>query len=110
MRGLGLIIGAVVLSAIGNAVFYYSGFGGSYANLIGWLTLIPYVLGFSLLFYAFGELGYSNAYTLWAAGTILLTMISGQLFFLERLSILQIGSLGLLILGLLGIGLTNQKK
>ena len=110
LRGLGLIAGAVVLTAVGNAVFYYSGFGGPYADLIGWLTLIPYVLGFSLLFYAFFELNYSSAYALWAAGTILLTIVSGQLFFLERLSILQIGSLGLLILGLLGIGFTNQKK
>lgn len=109
MRGFGLILGAVVLTAVGNIVFYYSGFGGAYADLIGWLTLIPYVLSFTLLFYAFDELNYSNAYALWAAGTILLTIVSGRLFFLERLGTLQIGSLGLLILGLLGVGLTDQK-
>ena len=104
------IIAAIFLTAIANIALYYSGFGGFWLEIIGWLTLIPYVLSFRLLTTGFKSIGVSGTIALWFAGTTLFALLSGYILINEPVSSLQFGSILLLTLSLFGIGLSGETK
>jgi small multidrug resistance pump len=74
------------------------------------LIVLFYGLSFTALTFALRRLDISMAYAIWAGlGTALIAVI-GMAFFREPLTLLKLGSLLLIILGVVGLHLSGVKQ
>jgi small multidrug resistance pump len=73
------------------------------------LIFVFYGLSFSVLTFALRRIDISIAYAIWAGlGTALIAVI-GMVYFREPLTLLKIGSLLLIILGVVGLNLSGAR-
>lgn len=99
------LAGAIVLEVAGTTSMKLS---------VGFSKLIPsvliflfYALSFIALTYALKQIDMSVAYAVWAGtGTALIAAI-GVVYFTEPLTLLKLASLGLIILGVVGLNLAG---
>lgn len=102
------LAGAIVLEVAGTTSMKLS---------VGFSKLIPsvliflfYALSFIALTYALKQIDMSVAYAVWAGtGTALIAAI-GVVYFTEPLTLLKLASLGLIILGVVGLNLAGASR
>ena len=72
------------------------------------IVFIFYILSLITLTLALKKFDMSIAYAIWAGlGTVLITII-GIVYFKESISLVKIGSIGLIILGVIGLHLSSK--
>ena len=101
-----LLIGAVVMEVIGTTALKLS---DGLTRLVPTLVVIVgYGLAFTALAFVLKRIEMGVAYAVWAGlGTALIALI-GVIFFGESLNPLKIGSLSLIIIGLIGLNLAGS--
>ena len=101
-----LLIGAVVMEVIGTTALKLS---DGLTRLVPTLVVIVgYGLAFTALAFVLKRIEMGVAYAVWAGlGTALIALI-GVIFFDESLNPLKVGSLSLIIIGLIGLNLAGS--
>ena len=102
MKWLMLLIAGIFEIAWAIAMKYSNGFSVLIPSII---TVVTYILSTVFLAYALKYLPLGMAYAMWVAFGIIGTAILAILLFNEKLSILQIISLVLIIIGVVGLKL-----
>ena len=98
-----LLFGAVVFGAIGTLAIFSSG-SPDVPWWMSWVSWFVFTPAFICLFYVFEDFGVFGAFALWGAAVGLIVTIQGARWG-DRLSKLQVGSIVLVLVGLLMIGL-----
>lgn len=75
--------------------------------LLLFLTVVSLVLSMALLSYAMRELSLGTAYAVWTGIGVLGTFFLGIFFFQESAGLLRIASVTLILVGLLGLKMTE---
>ncbi|MDS0527254.1 multidrug efflux SMR transporter [Clostridium sp. SHJSY1] len=70
-------------------------------------TFLGYILCFTFLSMALKKIDMSIAYALWSASGIVILSTIGILVFKESISIMKVLSIGLIILGVVGLNLSG---
>jgi len=92
---------AIAFEVLGTLSLKYSSLHNS--QLAGWLTLIFYIVSFSLMWYAIKKIDISVAYAIWAGlGTALITLVGAKIFD-EVLTPLKLLFVSLIIIGVVGL-------
>lgn len=102
MKWLILLLAGIFEIAWAIAMKYSNGFSVIIPSII---TVITYILSAIFLAYALKYLPLGLAYAMWVAFGIIGTTILAVLLFNEKLTILQIISLILIIIGIVGLKL-----
>lgn len=101
------LIGGIIFGALGLvAVFSARDTTNKYANWMSWLAWLLFYPAFTLLFFAFEVFWVAGTFALWAGGIALIMTIVG-IRWGDRLSNTQLGSIALVIIGLLLFGLSG---
>ena len=100
------MIGAIVLEVAGTTAMKMSdGFTKTVPSV---LMFVFYILSLVALTYALKKFDMSMAYAIWAGfGTALITVV-GIYFFKEPVSVVKIGSIALIIVGVVGLHLSGE--
>lgn len=100
-----LLLAAILLEVSGTTALKFS---AGFTKLVpSVLVLVFYILSFYTLSLTLKKLDIGVSYAIWSAvGTALIATI-GILWFKEPLSILKISSLALIILGVIGLNLSE---
>ncbi|WP_201755652.1 DMT family transporter [Paenibacillus glycinis] len=72
------------------------------------LMFLFYGASFTLLNYALGYLGVSTVYAVWSGVGIVLITIAGYFFFGEKLSMSSLLWIGVIIVGVIGLNISNE--
>jgi small multidrug resistance pump len=101
------LAGAIILETAGTTSMKLS---AGFTRLIPSLLLFTfYAMSFTALTFALKGIDVSLAYAIWSGiGTVLITII-GILYFNEPLTFLKIISIGLIVLGVVGLNLSGVK-
>ncbi|MFI6086437.1 DMT family transporter [Streptomyces sp. NPDC051218] len=101
--GYGLLAGAIVAEVAGTTAMKYSeGFSKLWPSLI---TVVGYVIAFTLLAQTLKTLSVGTAYAIWAGiGTAAVAAI-GMLFMGESASLVKISGIALVIVGVVVLNL-----
>ncbi len=101
-----LLIGAIVFEVIGTTGMKMSdGFKKWGPSLV---MIVCYPICFALLAFALKKIDVSIAYAIWSGvGTSLIAAI-GIIYFREPVTMLKIGSLALIIIGVVGLNLSGS--
>ncbi len=100
------LIGAIALEVAGTTAMKMSdGFSKTVPSV---LMFVFYILSLVALTYALKKFDMSMAYAIWAGfGTALITVV-GIYFFKEPVSVVKIGSIALIIVGVVGLHLSGE--
>ena len=101
------LIGAIVLEVAGTTCMKFS---EGFAKLVpSILIFVFYALSFTALTIALKTIDVSVVYAIWSGiGTALIATI-GILYFKESVTILKFASIGLIIIGVVGLNLSGMK-
>ncbi len=100
------LIGAIVLEVAGTTAMKMSdGFTKTVPSVA---MFVFYILSLVALTYALKKFDMSMAYAIWAGvGTAFITIV-GIYFFKEPISVVKIGSIALIIVGVVGLHLSGE--
>ncbi len=100
------LIGAIVLEVAGTTAMKMSdGFTKTVPSVA---MFVFYILSLVALTYALKKFDMSMAYAIWAGvGTAFITIV-GIYFFKEPISVVKIGSIALIIIGVVGLHLSGE--
>ncbi len=100
------LIGAIALEVAGTTAMKMSdGFTKTVPSIA---MFVFYILSLVALTYALKKFDMSMAYAIWAGfGTALITVV-GIYFFKEPVSVVKIGSIALIIVGVVGLHLSGE--
>lgn len=101
MNGWGWLALAIGLEVVGTLCLKLSA-GLTRPGLFA-ITLVSYGLAFTMLALALQELKLGLAYAVWAGVGTALVALLGVMLFDERLTLAQIASIGLIVLGVAGL-------
>lgn len=104
MGYLYLLLTILVESA---AVVFMKLSNGFHDRLYGVIAVACYALTFVFLTLALKSLPAGMANAIWAGTSTVLVIIAGIIFFHEKLTVVQIVSLGLIVAGLVGLGFSK---
>ena len=101
------LIGAIVFEVLGTTAMKLSeGFTKTGPSVAMGLF---YVLSLTALTYALKKFDVSMAYAIWSGvGTALITLI-GIWYFKESISVMKLASIGLIIIGVVGLHLSGEQ-
>jgi len=100
------LAGAIILEVAGTTSMKLS--QGFTKFLPSILIFLFYGLSFTALAFALKRIDVSIAYAVWSGvGTALIAII-GFIFFRETMTLLKIGSIGLIIIGVLGLSIAAR--
>ncbi|OLA95048.1 MAG: hypothetical protein BHW64_00745 [Candidatus Melainabacteria bacterium LEY3_CP_29_8] len=99
------LILAIIFETIGTTALKMSNGFSVLIPSIG--TVISYVFCFIFLSYALKTIDMSIAYAIWCAFGILLISAIGMMFFNETVSVIKVVSIILIIIGTVGLKLSN---
>lgn len=101
-----LLAFAIVLEVAGTtSMKFANGFEHRFASV---LVFVFYALSFSLMMLALKQIELSIAYAIWAgAGTALIAVI-GVAWFGEPVTAVKVGSLALIVLGVIGLKVSSS--
>ena len=100
------LIGGIIFGALGMLSVIASREEGQSNGILSWAGWLLYIPAFYLLFFSFEGFGVAGGYALWCAGTAIIVAIVGVRWG-DKPSIGQIISIILVIVGLVGFGLTG---
>ncbi len=100
------LIGAIVFEVLGTTAMKLSeGFTKTVPSVAMGLF---YILSLTALTYALKKFDVSMAYAIWSGvGTALITLI-GIWYFKESISVMKLASIGLIIIGVVGLHLSGE--
>lgn len=100
------LIGAILFEVFGTTAMKLSeGFTKTVPSIA---MALFYILSLTALTYALKKFDVSMAYAIWSGvGTALITMI-GIWYFKESISVMKIASIGLIIIGVVGLHLSGE--
>ena len=106
MQAWFFLILAIVFEVLGTTAMKLS---DGYTKLIPSIAMfVFYILSLVALTFALKRFDVSVAYAIWAGlGTALISII-GFVYFKESMSLIKVISIGLIILGVVGLHLTNK--
>jgi len=100
------LIGAIVLEVAGTTAMKMS--DGFTKTIPSVAMFVFYILSLVALTYALKKFDMSMAYAIWAGvGTAFITIV-GIYFFKEPISVVKIGSIALIIIGVVGLHLSGE--
>lgn len=101
------LIGAIVFEVLGTTAMKLSeGFTKTVPSVAMGLF---YILSLTALTYALKKFDVSMAYAIWSGvGTALITLI-GIWYFKESISVMKLASIGLIIIGVVGLHLSGEQ-
>ena len=102
------LIGAIVFEVLGTTAMKMSeGFTKTMPSVA---MAVFYILSLTALTYALKKFDVSMAYAIWSGvGTALITLI-GIWYFKESVSVVKIASIGLIIIGVVGLHLSGEQS
>lgn len=107
MYSWALLLLAIILEVCGTISMKLS---DGFANLLpSILIFVFYIASFSLLVLALKKIDVGIAYAIWAGTGTALIAIIGIIYFKESVSLLKIISISLIIIGVIGIHLSESK-
>jgi small multidrug resistance pump len=107
MHGWLPLILAIVLEVAGTICMKLSmGFSRLAPSI---LTFVFYGLAFTALTFSLKKIDISIAYTVWSGIGTSLIVIIGFIYFKEQITSLKLASIALIILGVIGLNLSNLK-
>ena len=100
------LIGAIVFEVLGTTAMKLS--EGFIKTIPSVAMMVFYILSLTALTYALKKFDVSMAYAIWSGvGTALITLI-GIWYFKESVSVMKIVSIGLIIIGVVGLHLSAK--
>jgi len=101
------LIGAIVFEVLGTTAMKLSeGFTKTVPSIA---MGVFYILSLTALTYALKKFDVSMAYAIWSGvGTALITLI-GIWYFKESVSVMKLASIGLIIIGVVGLHLSGEQ-
>jgi len=101
------LIGAIVFEVLGTTAMKLSeGFTKTMPSVA---MGVFYILSLTALTYALKKFDVSMAYAIWSGvGTALITLI-GIWYFKESISVMKLASIGLIIIGVVGLHLSGEQ-
>ncbi len=102
------LIGAIVFEVLGTTAMKLSeGFTKTMPSVA---MGVFYILSLTALTYALKKFDVSMAYAIWSGmGTALITLI-GIWYFKESVSVMKLASIGLIIIGVIGLHLSGEHR
>ncbi|MCF6244990.1 MAG: multidrug efflux SMR transporter [Sulfurovum sp.] len=102
------LIGAIVFEVLGTTAMKMSeGFTKTMPSVA---MGVFYILSLAALTYALKKFDVSMAYAIWSGvGTALITLI-GIWYFKESVSVMKLASIGLIIIGVVGLHLSGEQS
>ena len=107
------LIGGIIFGALGMLAVVASSAEGQSNSYLSWGSWLLYIPAFYLLNFIFEDYGIGSGYTLWAGGTVVLVALFVMVYgpsWGETLNVWQYGSLGLVVMGLVGLSLTRPAR
>ena len=101
------LIGAIVFEVLGTTAMKMS--DGFTKTMPSVAMGVFYILSLTALTYALKKFDVSMAYAIWSGvGTALITLI-GIWYFKESISVMKLASIGLIIIGVVGLHLSGEQ-
>lgn len=101
------LLASIAFEVLGTTAMKMASQGGKYATYWSITVWVAYILCFGLLQYAMKSFELGTVYAIWSGVGITVLAIIGYFVFGDSFSALKIGSIALIILGIIGLNLSG---